>query len=293
MVEVINEIERRLLESLTISELAGKVHLSPLELQQGFKLMTGFTISEYIRYRRLYLAGLEAASQRVKRIDLACKYGYENAESFTKAFTRFHGVSPRQIYQNTRKIKPFLPVKISMKVNGGDVLDVTIKSMSEQCFVGWMYVTTKEHSYQEILDFWKDFQNQYGDVLNRKRLPSSALEQAVLDYRIGEYGISIDDLNQGDQFRYMIAGICRNEKVPEELTLFEIPASQWAEFHCRGQLPGAMQSVNTQIFQTWLPFHPDYQMAFPAVLEWYSDGDPKSSDYVSSVLLPIKPVQTS
>ncbi len=53
--------------------------------------MSGYSIGEYIRNRRLYLSGLEVIKSREKVIDIACKYGYDTPESFTKAFTRFHG----------------------------------------------------------------------------------------------------------------------------------------------------------------------------------------------------------
>lgn len=52
--------------------------------------MTGYSVAEYIRNRRLYLAALD-----LKEYD----YGYETPESFTKAFTRFHGASPTEVKQ--------------------------------------------------------------------------------------------------------------------------------------------------------------------------------------------------
>lgn len=59
-----------------------------------------FTIGDYIRQRRLTLAGNEIVSSDEKIIDIALKYGYESPDSFTKAFTRFHGVTPTAVRKN-------------------------------------------------------------------------------------------------------------------------------------------------------------------------------------------------
>ena len=57
-------------------------------------------MAEYIRNRRLYMAALELKDSDKKVIDVALEYGYETPESFTKAFTRFHGASPSEIKQD-------------------------------------------------------------------------------------------------------------------------------------------------------------------------------------------------
>ena len=56
--------------------------------------MTGYSVSEYIRNRKLYLAALELKKADRKVIDVALDYGYDTPDSFAKAFTRFHGISP-------------------------------------------------------------------------------------------------------------------------------------------------------------------------------------------------------
>ena len=44
--------------------------------------MTGYSVGEYIRQRRLYLAALDVLAGQEKVIDLAYKYGYSTPESF-------------------------------------------------------------------------------------------------------------------------------------------------------------------------------------------------------------------
>lgn len=69
--------------------------MSGYNFHRTFSFMAGMTANEYIRNRRLSLAGQDLLATGLKVIDAAYKYGYDSPESFSKAFTRFHGVSPK------------------------------------------------------------------------------------------------------------------------------------------------------------------------------------------------------
>ena len=92
----IKYIEGHLTDELTLEKITAKVNLSPFYFQKGFSILCGITVSEYIRNRRLSLAGRDLQIDGVKVIDVAMKYGYDSPDSFTKAFARFHGITPAQ-----------------------------------------------------------------------------------------------------------------------------------------------------------------------------------------------------
>lgn len=56
--------------------------------------MTGMTLNEYVRRRRLTLAAQDLRRGRMPVIDLAMKYGYDSAAAFSRAFARQHGIAP-------------------------------------------------------------------------------------------------------------------------------------------------------------------------------------------------------
>ena len=143
-------IEKNLDEEIDAYDVAENVHVSPYYFQKGFSLVTGYSIAEYIRNRRLYLAALELISGRQKVIDVALKYGYETPESFTKAFARFHGVSPMQIRNDASKVKPFLPLQISITISGGSSMDYKVEKMDSFKVIGFKREFSEENSYQEI-----------------------------------------------------------------------------------------------------------------------------------------------
>lgn len=125
--KAIQYIENHLVEDITVKDVAKYVHISEFYFQKGFAMLCGFTISEYIRKRRLSLAGNEIAGSDIKIIDIAIKYGYDSPDSFTKAFTRFHGVTPTVARKKHTTLKSFAPLKLAIALEGGYLMDYKIE----------------------------------------------------------------------------------------------------------------------------------------------------------------------
>ena len=68
-------VEEHLTDELTVDEIAQEVHVSPFYFQKGFAMLCGFSVAEYIRNRRLSLAGRDLATTDEKVVDIALKYG--------------------------------------------------------------------------------------------------------------------------------------------------------------------------------------------------------------------------
>jgi len=283
----IRYMEEHLLEDISAENVADQVHISSFYLQKGFKIMTGYSIGEYIRYRRLYLAALDVISDREKIIELAFKYGYETPESFTKAFSRFHGESPLQLRGDAGKIKTFLPLKISILIQGGNDMDYVVEKMKGFKVIGFEKEVLFDAGYQELPRFWEEYLKKYLKLISKSSEPENEEEQVICDCMVGEFGVCIDDIGAEGKFRYMIAGTYQGGNVPKNMTVYEFPDMEWAKFRCVGPMPGALQSVNTRVFKEWLPGNPDYEIALGANIEWYQGGDNSAADYESSIWIPV------
>ena len=106
-------IEDNLAGELSADAVARAVHMSPFYFQKGFAMLCGMTVGEYIRSRRLARAGVELAAADETVLDIALKYGYDSPDSFARAFTRFHGVTP------AAALRSFAPLKIRFTPEGG------------------------------------------------------------------------------------------------------------------------------------------------------------------------------
>ena len=82
-------------------------------------MLCGYSIMEYIRNRRLALAGGDLAATNMKIIDVAVKYGYDSPDSFAKAFSRFHGISPAMVRRGNVMLKTFAPLTLEISLKGG------------------------------------------------------------------------------------------------------------------------------------------------------------------------------
>lgn len=285
--ETLSYIERNLCQPLDVCSVSNHVHYSPVYLQKGFQVLTGYTIGEYIRCRRLYEAAMDLIHTDEKIIDIAFRYGYDTPESFTKAFTRFHDASPMQVRRDASLIHRFLPLKIHIEITGGDRMNYQIAKTESFQVIGFSKVFSSEDAYSQIPKYWDAIIDKYISHLDFG-CPRTEIEQAIVTNRIGEFGVCVNDMGSS-QFRYFIAGSYRGGNVPEGMELLEIPGADYAQFTCTGPIPTALQTMNTRIFKEWLPGNPEYELSGSVSLEWYSpEGQTTDQDYKSQIWIPVK-----
>jgi len=276
--KAIEYIETHITEDLTTSDIAKEVCISSFYFQKGFSMLCGFTVAEYIRQRRLTLAGSELVSTDNKIIDIAIKYGYDSPDSFTKAFTRFHGSTPTAVRRDGAMMKSFASLKINISLKGGYTMDYKI--IEKEAFTvlasgsRFKYESCKE----EIPKFWKEhYESGKGNVV------------------CGMYGVNIDkSMGNSDEFEYLIADDYKTgNDIPEGFVTRVIPKHTWAVFSCKGAMPKAMIDVNHKIFSEWLPNCKDYEIAEGYNIETYTDINdyPKGNqdeNYYSELWIPVK-----
>ncbi|MBR2739591.1 MAG: AraC family transcriptional regulator [Oscillospiraceae bacterium] len=281
-------IETHLEDDISVQDISDRLFISPFFLQRGFALMTGYSIRQYLRNRRLYQAAVDLRETDDKVLDIALRYCYDTPESFTKAFSRFHGATPSQV-RSGAAANVFLPLTLSVSIHGGDQMEYTISPMFPFKLIGFQKIFDTETSYAEIPRFWDEICEKYADSVYAGNEPANPYEQALVDNCIGEYGVCIDDIGDG-RFRYLIAGKYTGGEIPEGMVLYEFPRGEWAVFNCVGPLPDAMQSVNTRIFSEWLPGNPEYEISGNANVEWYDtvNGEKTDPDYHSAIWIPVK-----
>gem|GEM_PF-3607 len=117
--KIIDFIETNIDEPLTPAYIAKSFYLSVSSVSTMFRVVCGVALMEYIRNRRLTLAGQELLSSDTKIIDLGFKYQYDTPEAFAKAFTRFHGFPPSQVRKTFPELVTYAPLQIAVFRHGG------------------------------------------------------------------------------------------------------------------------------------------------------------------------------
>ena len=249
-------IEENLTEELKIRDIAKKAFLSPFYFQRIFDVMCGISVGEYIRGRRLSLAGEELARSDAKVIDIAAKYGYDSPDSFNRAFQRFHGISPSAAKKAGARLISFAPVKIKQTVEGIHMMEYRIVEKPQFTVMGVSRKFHPETSYQQIPEYWTEMFSH----------PDFPL--------MGVYGICIDDNGADGEFDYWIAdNYIPWQEIPAGCKSLVIPGGTWAVFPCKLK---TLQDTNTQMWQEWLPNCREYKLSGSYNLEVY--GPPCKED---------------
>lgn len=242
--------------------------------------MCGYSISEYIRNRKLSLAGQEVLNTQNKIIDIALKYGYDSPDSFTKAFTRFHGSTPTQVRKGS-KISYFAPLKINLTMKGGYVMEYKIEEKESFKVIGLKGNFKYEKANEDIPKLWKKF---FMKTTFNKISP--------------KYAINIDTNMGYDSFDYIIGDDYNTDlKIPSQFEVVSIPKYTWAIFPCVGPSNEKMPEMNEKIFKEWLPNSNDYEISAGYNIEIYSN--PKDykkgindEEYYSEIWIPVKKKDT-
>lgn len=266
----IHFMEENLDQDLDIQDIAACSCVSTFHFQRIFGVLCGITVGEYIRNRRLTLAAQELSKGEDKVIDIALKYGYESPDSFTRAFARFHGVTPSAASKKGARLHAYAPLHIKLSLEGGTMLEYKIAEKAAFTVVGKAEKFNTDTSYQEIPKFWQ-----------------AHMESGENQIVCGMYGICVEIC--GEAFEYLIADnyIPWNE-VPAGYQTRVIPAGTWAIFPCHGALPNSLQDVNTRIWSEWLPNCKEYKLGGNYNIELYAPPAEKPEDTYCEIWIPVE-----
>jgi AraC family transcriptional regulator len=277
MKEALDLMEKKMDERLDIEEIAKAAYTSPFHFQRMFFMLTGMTVAEYMRKRKLTLAAQELATSSSKVMDVALKYGYDSPESFSKAFRKIHGIAPSEARNPGVSLKAFPRISFHLTLKGDKDMDYRIVEKEAFTVIGKsMKVSCREEEHmRQIPRFWEEcLQNGTTD-----KLVSISTDGNLL-------GICMDMQPNQEEFTYMIATRTDQTTTSEGFSLRTIPVSTWAIFTSVGPIPRAIQNVFGRIFQEWFP-STGYEHAEAPELEVYPPGDTTADDYRCEVWIPI------
>lgn len=244
MLNSIEYIESHLDNELLLDEIAAIACMSRFHFQRMFRMLTGYTVTEYIQNRRITIAAQELVHSKSKVIDVAMKYGYESPEAFTKAFRRIHGIPPSDAKKHSQSLKAYPKISFQIQLKGDVEMDYKIVEKDAFTVVGKSIRTTTicGENNQKIEAFWNE-SNQNG----------LSKELAKNCGPLGLLGICIDFDKQQENLTYLIAAEKNIDQIPVEWETRQIPAATWAIFPVHGAMPDAMPKVWDRIFSEWFP----------------------------------------
>ena len=256
-------IESNLADNISYDKIAQLACCSTYHFQRMFPFITGVTLSEYIRRRRLTLAAFELQTTNAKVIDVALKYGYESPEAFTRAFKNLHGVAPLSARDMGVSLKayPRMTFQISMK---GDI-EMNYRIVQREAFeiFGYCAEISAEKPFEDVPKFWgKVAKEKISEEIN-------ALLGRCSDVNI--HAALYDFTDEG--FKYMVCYFLpKGLEIPEKFTKLSVPASAWVIFPCPADYDVSPQEWRRRIWSEWFPTSEYEQIEGPEFEAYYPLG---------------------
>jgi AraC family transcriptional regulator len=277
----IDYLENGLTKGYSVEEAAKRAHVSVFHFQRLFSVLTGMSVGDYVRKRRLTLAGQELAFHNARVLDTALKYGYETPEAFAKAFKRQHGLPPSEVKGAPAGLTVYNRLVISVLLKGADPMKVRMEEKEAFSIVGVKRTFSCENNEQqrEIPKMWAEVhQNGMNDEL-------VSLNNGVVK---GVLGVCRALDAQAKTIEYWIAAAHDTADTPKHLERLTLAPATYAIFEVHGPMPHAMQDMWNRIYSEWFPSNP-YRPAGAAELEVYPLEDAMKEDYYSEIWIPIVP----
>lgn len=262
---------------LRIEEIAAVAYVSPFHFQRMFSMLTGVTVADYIRKRRLTLAAQELAISNIRVLDVALKYGYDSPESFAKAFRKAHGLTPSAAREPGVQLKAFPRLSFHLSLKGDQEMDYKIVNKEAFTVIGKsMEVTCKDgENFRRIPQFW----NECNEDGTSDKLIEFGLREEWL-------GICMNMNMETEMLSYWIGVEADASTDPQAYETTVVPAATWAVFKSVGAMPDAIQGVWQRIFQEWFP-GTGYEHTGGPEFELYPPGDTSAEDYVCEIWIPV------
>ncbi len=247
--EITKYIDDNLENEINYEALARILGVNIYTMQRLFTMIAGISLSEYIRKRRLSNAGFDLYEGNLKIIDIAVKYQYDNATSFSRAFEKFHDIKPSLVNKKT-KLKNFPRIIFNEDINITTELDYEIVTLDEINVYGISIKTNNEkigHDAPLLIERTiKKYMDKYGEI---------------------KYGMTTYDMDRCESQKYY----CLYDKVIDEFEHIKIPKSKWLKFRINSRDAKDIQEMAHRFYKEFLPSC-KYNLKNLPELEYYHDN---------------------
>lgn len=276
----IEYLEGHLEDEIDLTRMAQIACCSPFHFQRMFSYLAEVPLGEYIRRRRMTRAVADLQNENNRIMDIALKYGYDSPTAFNRAFQSVHGIAPSEARKPGVMLNAYLPISFKITIKGEAQMNYRIEKRDAFQIVGVKlecpWTPEKQEGFTEVPKFWAKH-GQKGTIPELCKL----INQAPM----GVLGVSVGDWQTAGSFDYYIA-VSSSQPAPDGMFAYEVPASTWAIFECRGAMPTAIQTLQKRIVTEWLPSS-GYEYANAPDIEVYFEGDQQAEDYRCEVWLPV------
>ncbi|NJJ38882.1 AraC family transcriptional regulator [Paenibacillus apii] len=246
--KAVDFIEHRLQENLAIQEIASSASFSPFHFQRLFLAISGFTVQEYIRKRRITEASKHLLDSDESILSVAVAFQYHSQEAFTRAFESYTGITPGKFRKENPGFTGQSPISFlhhPEKETGEFEMDKpAIVQLDRLRIIGCEYRTHLDggRHYREIPGFYDDFgRNGHFMHIPHRTAPGMA------------YGVSCRFQDDGG-FSFIVGEESgeTGEAPNHPYVSIDLPEGKYAKFNASGPAEH-IRNKRDFIYGVWLP----------------------------------------
>ena len=275
-------IEEHLTEEIDYSKISKIAYCSEYHFKRMFSFLSGISLSEYIRRRRLTLAALDLKDKDLRIIDVAVKYGYNSADSFSRAFHSLHGILPSEARSENTQLKAYPRMTFILSIQGGCEMNYRIVEKEAFKLVGFK---------KRVPVIFKGVNPEIAKMT--ELLTTEVIKQLKVISNVEPTGIISASTNfsegrmeeRGELDHYI--GVATSSDETAEFDVLKIDACTWAIFESIGPFPETLQNVWGRIYSEWFPSSGYEAVEGPEIL-WNESPDTGNPKYRSEIWIPVK-----
>jgi AraC family transcriptional regulator len=278
---VIDYIEEHLTDDLSMDMIAENTGVSGYHCGKVFYYLSGLTLSEYIKNRRLSEANKDLLNGD-KVTDIAFKYGYQSMDGFTRAFKKWSGFLPSEVRKKGIS-KSFPKLLFIITVKGGNIMEFRIEDKPAFNLVG---VSKRVPMQFEGVN--NEIVKLAESITEEQRKEMHAL-QNIEPYEIvnASYDADANFLREEGYLTHLIGVLTTEDQISALLEKVPVEAHAWAIFPNEGPFPATLQQTMAQIYAEWLPSS-NYEVINAPTFS-FTKMDEHRQDYAySEVWIPVR-----
>ncbi len=272
MNNALDYIEAHLADEMDYDAIAKAAFSSAYHFPRMFVAVTGLTLSEYIRRRRLTQAAYDLTNRNNRVIDVAVKYGYESADAFARAFYRQHKVHPSCSCESGVQFTYYPRISFHLDLKGDVPMNYRLEELYALRIVGRRFEVDTKRAFDIVPGIWQ--REMESGFLPKLIDMSWEKPRCKLESLLGVIGLKprIHD----ETFDYFI-GIWYDDEAPEGMEVLNLPSLTWAVF------PDVINAWK-RIYTEWLPGS-GYDLADAPIVEChYAPGHEPASELWAPVI---------
>lgn len=233
-------------------------------LRRMFSALAGMPLSEYVRRRRMTLAGAELAAGAPNVLDVAVRHGYGSIEAFGRAFRAVHGIGLADARRDGGPLRTQPTLRFRLSVEGSTPMDVTITTTPELVLVGHSVAVPLMHEGVN-----PHIQAHIASIAPEEHVRLKELSDAEPGGILAITGDIAPDAPEGTELTYLHGvSVQPTSDAPQELDVIRVEAGAWAVFAAAGAFPETLQSLWAATATDWFPSNPWRLRPGPSIVRY-------------------------